>query len=332
MSSGTLSGAEKSAILLLSLPEQSARALLEQMGEAETERVLEAVSRLERVPVEKQVEVLEEFRTRALGERGGVRGGPDRTLQILEKLVPDPHAERLRARIQRAEAPIPYVLHRHTPAFIAAVVSHEDAQTIALVISQLTVKRGSAVLLALPEALRPEVVRRLATLEPVAAEVLADVARGLEDLLSEQEQAKSAAAGVAAAAELLSQIGRAEGDSVLEALQERDEAVAEEIRRSMLTFDHLAQIDDPGFKKLLQNVPMEDLVLALKTASQAMRDKIFGNLATRAREALREEEEMLGPRRLSEVEAKQREIVDIARRLADQGEIVLGAASGESYV
>jgi flagellar motor switch protein FliG len=125
---------------------------------------------------------------------------------------------------------------------------------------------------------------------------------------------------------------RPESDALLESLAQRDQAVAEEIRRQMFTFDHLARLDDHAFKKLLQNVPIEDLVIALKTGSSDVRAKVFGNLSNRARQSLIEEEEMMGPRRVSEIEAKQREIVDLARRLADQGEISLGNDGDEQLV
>lgn len=327
-----LSGPEKAAILILSLPEEGARELLARMDEDEVERILAAVSRIDAVPAELQARVLDEFRERIAGGDGAVFGGAARTLEIIETLLPPAYAERLRAKYRRDYAPIAWALHPHTPAFIASGIAGEDPQTIALILSQLPTRQGAAVIAALPDAVRTEVVRRLATLEPVTAEVVSDVAAGLEELFADHERSAAPAAGPVLAAELITHMRKRQGDEVLDALEAADGPVAEEIRRLLFTFEHLASLDDAGMRRLLQQVPMEDLALALKTASEALRERVNACLATRARDALADEVEMLGPRRLSEVEAKQREIVDVARRLADQGEIALPSDADEPFV
>lgn len=327
----SLSGTDKAAVLLLSLPEDAARDLCGRLDEAEIEEIFAAVSRLETVPPEIQASILEEFRARI--EEGDIlRGGPHRALDLVERVLPENRAGRLRALYRREQAPIAWALEAHTPAFVAQTIAAEDVQTIALILSQLPAAQSAAVVAGLPEGRRALVVRRLASLEPVPAEVLTDVAAGLEELFAERLRAVTPARGVAAAAEVIAQMRKADSDALLDSLRSSDEEVAEEIRRSMLTFDHLVSIDDRGFKKLLQNIPVEDLVLALKAASPAIREKVLSNLSNRARQSLLEEEEMLGPRRLSEVEAKQREIVDLARSLADQGEISLGEEGDEPLV
>jgi flagellar motor switch protein FliG len=326
------SGSEKAAILILSLPEEGARELLSRMDADEVERILAAVSRIEAVPSELQARVLEEFRERIAGRSGVVFGGAARTLEIIETLLPPVHAERLRAKYRRDYAPIAWALHPHTPAFIAASIAGEDSQTIALILSQLPTRQGAAVIAGLPESMRPEVVRRLATLEPVTADVVSDVAAGLEELFADHERAATTPPGPTLAAEMIGQLRKADGDGVLQALEASDADVAEEIRRQLFTFEQLATLDDKGMRRLLQQVPMEELALALKTASEALQERVRAALSTRARESLADEAESLGPRRFSEVEAKQREIVDIARRLADQGEITLASDSDEAWV
>lgn len=326
-----LSGTDKAAIVLLSLPEDAARGLLDRLTESELEEILAAVASLQTVTPEVQATVLAEFRTR-IEATGGICGGTTRVLDLIERALPEGRAESLSVFYRRHEQPVAWVLHPHTPAFIARTIGDEDVQTIALVLSQLPASRGAAVMAALPAASQAPVVRRLASLEPVAAEVLEDVASGLEELFADRLRTATTARGVSAAAEVIAQMRKSEGDAILESLRSRDEQIVDEIRRSMLTFDHLAQIDDRGFKKLLQNIPVEDLVVALKAASEAIRDKVLSNLSNRARQSLLEEQEMMPPRRLSEVEAKQREIVDLARDLADQGEISLGANADEALV
>lgn len=331
MEAASLNGAEKAAVLVLSLPEEDARKLLEHMQEDEIEQVLSAVARLESVPPELQADVLQEFRERVTRGSSAPVGGSERALGLIDALLPEERAERLRLFHQRDSAPIPWALLPHAPAFIADTIAPEDPQTIALIVSQLSAQRGAALLAALPDAQRPDVVRRLATLSPVATSAIEDVAAGLDELFAERLRGATDSRGVEAAAVVMAQLRKPESDALLEALAQRDEAIAEEIRRQMFTFDHLARIDDRGFKKLLQNVPIEDLVLALKTASSEVREKVLGNLSNRARQSLIEEEEMMGPRRVSEIEAKQREIVDVARKLADQGEITLGEDSADGF-
>ncbi len=326
-----LSGTEKAAVVLLSLPEDAARALLDRLAETEVEDVLAAVASLQAVTPELQAAVLAEFRAR-IEANDGIHGGTTRALELIDRVLPEDRAESLRAFYRRTEQPVAWVLHAHTPAFIARTIGGEDVQTIALILSQIPVSRGAAVMAALREEFRSPVVQRLASLEPVAAEVLNDVASGLEELFAERLRTATPARGVSAAAEVIAQMRKSEGDAILESLRSRDQQIADEIRRSMLTFDHLAQIDDRGFKKLLQNIPVEDLVVALKAASEAIREKVLSNLSNRARQSLLEEQEMMPPRRLSEVEEKQREIVDLARNLADQGEISLGDDADEPLV
>ncbi|MDJ0864897.1 MAG: FliG C-terminal domain-containing protein [Myxococcota bacterium] len=328
-----LSGVEKAAVLVLSLPTEAAREVLSRMDRSEIESILSAVSRIEQVTEEMQAQVLAEFRA-ATQPEGGVRGGVDRTLELIDALVPDEHAEVLRAKHARDRQPIAGTILDHEPEFVAETIAPEDPQTIALVISQLPARRGAAIIAALPEAVRTPVVRRLATLAPVSREVVDQVAAGLEETFREREGHVWAREGTEVAAQLLVQLEREQSEALLEGIREQDGATAVRIEDSMLTFDQLASIDDRGFKKLLQEIPMEDLVLALKACSDEMRDKVYRNLSKRAGDALQEEVETLGPRRLSEVEAKHREIIAVARKLAESGEIAIGAvqAGGDDLV
>ena len=301
------------------------------------------MAEIDRVTPDVQAQVLEEFRSTSAQWNGTVVGGTDRTLDLIENLLPERHAASLRPKYGRERAPIEAALHGHQPTFVAATLLQEDPQTIALILSQLPYENGARVLSELSEELRTEVVLRLAGLEPVSRALINQVARALEQVFRSAQPGGSGASGTEAAAEVVGRIGETERQSLLEAIERADQATAEELRHALLRFDHLVSVDDRGFRKLLQQshasgrrldkeVPMEELVVAMKTAPDEMRDKIYRNLSNRAGEALREEEESLGPRKLSEVEARQRAIVEIARSLADQGELVIGMADDEDYV
>lgn len=328
-----LTGAEKAAVLILSLPPEVSRELLSRMEGDEIDQILSAVSRVDEVDPDVQSEILDEFRSQTEQLRKTVYGGPQRTLEVIERLLPDSQAQQLRAKFERERAQIAFALHSHSPQFIADTIAEEHPQTVALILSQIPARRGAEVIASLPEELRADVVLRLASLGAVSKETITEIAEVLEQLFSMRLRGPTTLGGVSAAAELIGQLRSSESDHILSHIEQRDEGTAAEIRDHLLTFDHLISADDRGFQKLLQQISTEDTVLALKTASEEMRDKIYKNVSSRAAEMLREEEELLGPRKLSEVEAKQREIVEIARRMAEEGELTIRSAEpDEVYV
>ncbi len=316
-----LTGSEKAGILVLSLPEEQVREFLGSLEDHEVERVLSAVARFDSVAPEIQRRVIAEFRT-TLGKREvATHGGHDRASEIAHKVLGSERASRIIDRLGEDEKRIDWTLRAYAPEFIAETIAEEHPQTIALIVSQLPADRGAAVIGALPEDIRSEVVIGLAELESVTTDVIAELEEGVAELFGRPVGAETRVGGADVAAKLLNSIAKADGSAILDGLTERDPELAGRIRNRMLTFNELVCLDARGMQTLLREVPTEELVVALKTATDEMKDKIRSNLSKRAAEQLQEEMELLGPVKISEVEKVQQGIVETARRLEEEGSL-----------
>ena len=317
----SLTGAEKAAIVILSLPPETVGEFLPQLGDDDVHKALAAVSRIEEVPQSIQDRVLAEFHN-TLGSRDHkIAGGRKRALELLNHSLEDSRASQILEKLGRDEIKIDWTLRAYQPAFIAETIAEEHPQTIALMISQLPADRGALVIESLPEEIRSEVVLRLASLETVTTDVILDIEKGIADLFDRAPVASTRVGGTNAAAQVLNRVSKSDGTTILEGVETRDPETAGAIRKRMLTFNDLETIDRRGFQLLLREVSTESLVLALKAASEEMIEKVYSNMSSRAVEQVKEEIELLGPVRLSEVEKVQEEIVEIARRLEESGDL-----------
>ena len=319
----SLSGAEKAAVVLLSIPGADARSLLARMGDDEVERVMAAVSRIEAVTPELREQVMEELRAAIRADAGQVEGGRDRALALIDEALDDTRKERIRARLGQEVRRIDWTLQGFEPAFIADALESEHPQTLALILSQLPAESGAGILSALAPELQAEIVLRLADLDEVSFDVIGELERAVAASFGMRSGAASQVPGRDAAAQIINQVGKEGGDSILSALGGRDVDLATAIRKRMLTFNDLVSIDDREFQLLLREVATEDLVVALKTATAEMSEKVFKNVSSRAADQIREDLEMLGPMKLSEVEAVQERVVELAQRLAEEGTLNL---------
>lgn len=329
----TLSGAEKVAIVILSLPEGTVSDFLEQLEDEEVEKALSAVSRMDEVPSRVRQLVVQEF-TDALGNVEGeaVRGGRQRALTLVENALAPDRATRILEHLGRDEKRIDWTLRAYQAEFIGERIGQEHPQTIALALSQLPADRGAGIIEALPEEIRPDVVLRLATLEPVSTEVVADLELGIAELFERKPVPTTRVGGAKSAASLLNRVPKDEGMQILGEVDLRDADAALSIRKRMLTFDDLVNIDRRGFQAFLREVATEDLAVALKTATEEMREMVFGNLSSRAVDQIQEEIDLLGPMKLSEVESVQEEIVETARRLEGEGRLTIEIGGGGNEV
>lgn len=329
MQTDQLTGSEKAAILILSLPRDEVKSLLARLQNEEVERILAAVSRFEEVPPKVQEQVLSEFRE-AIGTREtAIRGGRQRALELVGEALEGERASQVFEKLDRDEKRVDWTLRPFEPQFIADTLAGEHPQTLAVVLSQLPSERGAKVIACLPEALRPEVLLRLANLDTVATDAITEVEEEIALMFARRRSSPTRAGGADVAAKLLNRVKKSDGTVILEGVDTRDPDVAGRIKKLMLTFNDLVTIDKRGFQSLLREVPTEDLVVALKTATDEMKAKVFENVSSRAGEQIREEMELLGPMRLSEVEAIQAQIVDVARRLEDEGKLTIDAGGGD---
>jgi flagellar motor switch protein FliG len=327
-------GVEKSAVLLLALGEEEAAEVFKLLTPKEVQKLSKAMAGLGSLSRERIEQVLDEFQAEATSKSaltvdssGYVRAvlnravGTERAAALLERIVQDGNP----AAIER--------LKWMDAKAVAGLIGGEHPQIVASILVHLEREHAAEIVAALPESLRGDVMLRVATLDGIQPQALRELNEVLAKVLSSADGGKRAGlGGVRAAAEILNHLSAAAETAVLEVVREHDGELAQKIVDEMLVFDNLLQVDDRGIQQLLREVQSESLIVALKGASDALREKIFRNMSTRAAEMLREELEAKGPVRLSEVEAEQKEILAVARRLAEEGQISLGGRGGEAYV
>jgi flagellar motor switch protein FliG len=330
-----LAGRDRAALLLLSLEEKDAAAVLRLMAPQEIERIGAAMAGLRSVAQEMATQVLDEFVRRMEAE---VSFGPaprEQIQRILSHALGEARACTMTDRLFGARGPGKGLetVQWCDPRTIAETVGGEHPQVIAIVLAHLQAERAAQVIDLLPQDLRSEVIVRIAKLDGVPQEALEALDDLLENQLSTTRSAKRyGLGGVKLAAEIVNGLKSATDGGVLEQVAAQAPELADQIRDRMFVFEHLLTVDDRGIQTLLREIRPEVLVLALKGADERMRDKIFRNMSKRAAEMLQDDLAAKGPVRLSEVETAQKEILVQARRLAEQGSLVLAGQGGEAYV
>jgi flagellar motor switch protein FliG len=327
------SGTERAAILLLTLGESEAAQVLKHMGAKEVQRIGAAMAKLANVSREEVHGVISEF-SQNVETQTSVGVGADEFLRrvLVEALGQDKAAGIIdRINIGRSSKGLE-ALKWMDAREVAELIRHEHPQIIAIVLAYLDADQAAEVLGDLPASVRADVVARIATLDGVQASALTE----LDDIMEKQFSGKtggksSVLGGAQAAAEIINFLEPSQESALMEQIEKSDEALAARILDLVFVFDNLIDVDDRGMQELLRQVPAEKLLLAMKGAEDTLKEKIFKNMSQRAAEMLRDDLEAKGPVRLSEVEAAQKEILQIARKLAEAGTIAL-AGKGEEYV
>ena len=328
-------GVEKAAILLMTLGPEAASAVLRHLNEAEIRQVSAALARLRSIPREHAAAVTEEAWRRLSGQDGMLVDGEQFARQVIHTALTgerDADAARELDRVTRAGGEfLAASLEPVGAAALAELLAAEHPQAIALVLANLSPRKAADVLAGLPEALRPDVVQRIARLQSVPDELLVDVGDVLHGLVQGLGVVRQEAgtAGARLAAEILNVAGAAIGDPIFAHLDEHAPEVGETIRQLMLTFEDLIRLDNRALQMVLKEVQREDLMRALKTASPAMREKIFANLSQRAADILKDDMATMGPVRLKEVEKAQAAVVATVRRLESEQRITLGGGGDD---
>jgi flagellar motor switch protein FliG len=327
-------GLEDAAILLMSLGEEEAAEIFKHLAPREVQRLGETIARMKTVPRERLDGVIEKFEYLTASESMLVADSNEYVKTVLRKALGEDKATLLIDRIlQGNDVTGIESLKWMDPSSVAELLRHEHPQIVAAILVHLEFEHASEVLKLFPERQRNEVMIRVATLDGIQPSALKDLNEVMSRMLSGGDRArKSSLGGVKAAAEILNMLGNAIETSVLDYVREADNDLAQKIMDNMFTFDDVELIDDKGIQALLKEVQSESLVIALKGATPLLRDKVFRNMSSRAAETLREDLESRGPVRLSEVEAEQKELLKIVRRLVEEGQIVLAGNGDEQFV
>jgi len=326
-----LDGIIKSAILLLCLEHDAARALLRELPTETVEEVTRVLASLGDVPTPLADQVIEEFYAMRLASQYTKEGGLDYAKLLLRDSLDPKMADRVISQIQTQVQKTPFAfLQRAESENLLAFIEDEHPQTIALIISHLSHHKASEILVGLPEQKQIEVVRRVAGMDQTNPEVIRQVEAGLEARLSNMlMHSMEKVGGVETVAEILNLCDRTTEKSIMEGIENEDPDLVESIRRLMFVFEDIKLVNDKGIQSVLKEVDNDELSLALKTASDELKQKIFNNMSARASELIREDMEYMGPVRLSDVEAAQQRIVDIVRRLEESGDIIISGRGGE---
>jgi flagellar motor switch protein FliG len=327
-------GVQKSAILLMSLGEDGATEVFKHLGPREVQKLGTAMSNLKNISRDKIASVLNEFHTSA-GERTSFGLDSGAYLRsVLTKALGDDKAAGLLDRILHGgDTSGIDGLKWMDSAAVAELIKNEHPQIIATILVHLDRDQASEILAVLPERTRQDVLLRIATLDGVQPSALRELNDVLTKLLAGSTNIKKTAmGGVRAAAEILNFMPANLESGVIDNVKEYDAELAQKILDEMFVFENIVDIDDRGIQLLLREVQSESLIVALKGTSEELREKILKNMSQRAAEMLRDDMEAKGPVRVSEVEAEQKEILKIVRRLSDEGQIALGGRGEESFV
>ena len=327
-------GAEDAAILLMTLGEENAAEVFKHLSPKEVQKLGETIARMKAVPRDRVESVLERFGTLAGAQSMLVPDNDEYVKAVLRKALGEEKANLLLDRIlQGSDISGIQSLKWMEPDVVSELLRHEHPQIAAAILVHLDFDQASSVLKTFPERQRNEVLMRIATLDGIQPSALKDLNEVMSKVLAGGDRLrKSSLGGVKTAAEIINLLGSSVETAVLDYVRDADNELAQKIMDNMFTFDDVDKIDDKGIQALLKEVQSESLVIALKGATPELREKIFKNMSTRAAETLREDLESRGPVRVSEVEAEQKELLKVVRRLADEGQIVLGGTSDDEFV
>jgi flagellar motor switch protein FliG len=328
------SGVQKAAILMLALGEEEAVEVMKYLGPREVQKLGTAMSAMKSIGAEELQDVLDDFRTRTRANTSLGLDSDDYIRNVLTKALGDDKATSLLNRILGArEARGIESLKWMDAQSVAELIRNEHPQIIATIMVHLERYHAREVMDHFTERLRNDVMLRIATLDGVQPAALRELNDVLTKLLTGNENLKKKPmGGIRTAAEILNFFSGENEASAMESLKNHDPEMAQAIMDEMFVFENIMDIDDRGVQIILREIQSESLIIALKGASEGLRGKIFKNMSQRAAEMMKEDLESKGPVRLSEVEEKQKEILQIIRRLADEGQVTIGGKGEDTYV
>jgi len=328
----SLRGFDKAAILINYLGKDALRVLLKRLDDGDIRKLINQMTKFRVVPVHVTKRVLEEYYEMISETEDYIFTEQTSSKDVIVDALGEERARGILGGLnitsggQRSLESLEMVDAKSLATFLV----NEHPQTVAVILAHLEPEKKGEVLKRLPEALQAEVVLRMANLEHVDPELIREIDKVLKHQLANTATVEqSALGGVQPVAEMLNVMDKNTETSIMSRLEEKDPLLAEEIRKLMFVFDDIVKIDDRGIQALLKEVPNEKLLLALKTASEDIRTKIFKNISARAAEMLREDLSNMGPSRLSDVEGAQQEIVNAARRLEAEGKILIARGGSE---
>lgn len=330
----TLTGLNRAAVLLICIGEEATARIFEELSDDEVRQVTRTMATIEHIPLDVKEKVFASFRDSQKRYAGLFVKGGDFAKKAIAATPGEQRANFLLDQfISGTETKSLETIALMAPRMVAGLLEQEHPQTVALVLSTQHIEHAAEILAHLPEKMRADVVYRISKIEKVSPEVLTRI----EDALHREiglvsGKAHKQVGGIDAVVGILNHMKNNLESEILEEMEQSDPEMAEEIRKKMFTFEHLITLDGRSLQMILREVNNDSLTLALKTASEQMKEKIFANMSTRAADMIRDDLEVMGPVRLSEVELMQQSIVKIAMKLEEEGKLVLGTGGGDELV
>ncbi|MFQ3960946.1 flagellar motor switch protein FliG [Leptospira borgpetersenii] len=329
-----LTGRQKAAVFLIAVGSEVSSEIFKHLREDEIEQITFEIARLDKITPEDKEKVLVEFNELMMAQEFISNGGIDFARGLLEKALGNQKAIDIINRLTSSLQVRPFDFIRRTdPQHLLNFIQNEHPQTIALILSYLDPQKASNILSNLPHTIQAEVAKRIATMDRVSPDVLREVERVLERKLSTlASEDYTSAGGIDSVVEILNLVNRGTEKTIIEALEEEDPELAEEIKKRMFVFEDIVLLDDRAIQKVMREVDNSDLAKALKSVDTEVQEKIFKNMSKRAANLLREDMDFMGPIRIKDVEDAQQKIVNIIRKLEDAGEIVVARAGEDELV
>ena len=323
---------EKAAVMLLSLDEDSAAEVMKNLRPSEIKRIGKYMNRITTITSEMMNSVAKEFIVMAKEKGGSLSVREDSTKNIVTKALGEKGAQEILSEVANNQAfdnPITEKLRDIDPKLLMEFTRTEHPQTIAMILAHLTAEQAAVMLEGLSSPMQLEITKRMSTLKSVPYDFLEDVAKTLEKEIVTGNTMEQQIGGVKVMSEILNRMSRSNENAILTSLEEEDAELAAQLRGLMFTFDNVLKLDDKSLQELLREISTEDLAKALKLIDESIREKIYKNMSRRGAEMLKEDIEMMPPIRLSEVEASQRTILDVTKKLESEGKILISRGHDE---
>jgi flagellar motor switch protein FliG len=334
MSIKTLTGLNKAAVLLICLGEEATARVFQELSDDEIRQVTRTMATIDHIPENIKDKVFASYAETQHDLAGLFVKGAEFAKTAIASTGSDERATELMEHFISGNESRPLeTISLMQPKMVAGLLEKEHPQTMALILSTQHVEHASEILANLPEDVRADVVYRIAKIEKVSTDVIVRIEDALHreiGLVAGKEQKQLG--GMDKVVDLLDHLKNSMDADILETIEQSDPEMAEEIRKRMFTFENLVALDGRSLQMILREVSNDSLTLALKTASEEMKEKIFANMSSRAADMIRDDLEAMGPVRLSEVEAMQQTIVKIAMKLQEEGKLVLGTGGGDELV
>ena len=330
----TLTGLNRAAVLLICIGEEAAGKIFEELSDDEIRQVTRTMASIEHIPMDVKEKVFSNFREAQDRFAGLFVKGDDFAKKAIAATPNEQRSNFLMDQfVSGTETKSLETIALMAPRMVAGLLEHEHPQTVALVLSTQHIEHSAEILTNLPEKIRADVVYRISKIEKVSPEVISRI----EDALHREiglvsGRAHKKVGGIEAVVGILNHMKNNIDADILDDMEQTDPDMAEEIRKKMFTFENLIALDGRALQMILREVNNDSLTLALKTASEQMREKIFANMSARAADMIREDLDAMGPVRLSEVELMQQSIVKIALKLEEEGKLVIGTGGGDEFV